>query len=133
MVGSRCTPVSDFTAAHAGKVNLGKPIEGPLLGTTSVKFFSPKLPPVSTRYWSTAGAVTIEIVATLPTFKVRAERPVWLRSLTSWLTAEGLIATFPAWSAPASAASRIVFLIFGKPKASPSCQHAKGDAHPSAV
>ena len=38
-----------------------------------------KQPPVGTRNWSTAGAVTIEIVATFPTFKVRAERPVWLR------------------------------------------------------
>jgi hypothetical protein len=38
-VSSRCTPVSDFTAANVGKVNLAKSIEGSLLGTPIVKFF----------------------------------------------------------------------------------------------
>jgi hypothetical protein len=38
MVGSSCTPVSDFTAAHVGKVNLAKSIEGPLFGTSMLSF-----------------------------------------------------------------------------------------------
>lgn len=39
--------------------------------------FGVTVPNVQT--WSTAGAVIIEIVATLQPFKVKAERPVWLR------------------------------------------------------
>jgi hypothetical protein len=39
MVGSRCTPVLDFTAANVGKVNLAKSIEGPLFATSTVNFF----------------------------------------------------------------------------------------------
>jgi hypothetical protein len=39
MVVSRCTPVSDLTAANVGKVNLAKSIEGPLFAPSTVKFF----------------------------------------------------------------------------------------------